>query len=112
VRLLERHLGELLMSERLLTKVQNVSRAQHERKILNDIKTPPFVLSAVEGLRQSFLVTCYRFTAALLIIAASLMFSERVTVTLKLYAGERNWLRANCCPSARLAWMQSSGTWT
>jgi hypothetical protein len=25
--------------------------AQHERKILNDIKTPPFVLSTVEGLR-------------------------------------------------------------
>jgi hypothetical protein len=25
---------------------------QHERKILNDIKTRPFVLSAVEGLRQ------------------------------------------------------------
>src|SRR5215470_8942477 len=27
---------------------------QHERKILNDIEAPPFVLSLVEGLRQTF----------------------------------------------------------
>jgi hypothetical protein len=27
---------------------------QHERKILNDITIPPFVLSTVEGLRQCF----------------------------------------------------------
>ena len=27
---------------------------QHERKIPNDIRTPPFVLSTVEGLRRSF----------------------------------------------------------
>jgi hypothetical protein len=36
---------------------------QHERKIPNDIKTPPFVLSTVEGLRRSFsaalLVLCW-----------------------------------------------------
>jgi hypothetical protein len=31
---------------------------QHERKLLNDIKTPPFVLSAVEGLRLSSLAAC------------------------------------------------------
>jgi hypothetical protein len=31
---------------------------QHERKILNDIRTPPFVLSTVEGLRQSFSAAC------------------------------------------------------
>ncbi|HEX9453238.1 MAG TPA: hypothetical protein VGA27_02735, partial [Candidatus Binatia bacterium] len=31
---------------------------QHERKILNEIKIPPFVLSAVEGLRQGFSATC------------------------------------------------------
>jgi hypothetical protein len=28
--------------------------SQHERRILNDIKTLPFVLSSVEGLPQSF----------------------------------------------------------
>ena len=27
---------------------------QHERKVLNEIKAPPFVLSIVEGLRQNF----------------------------------------------------------
>jgi len=40
---------------------------QHERKILNDIKIPPFVtsinsvqaLSPVEGLRQSFSAACF-----------------------------------------------------
>jgi len=31
---------------------------QHERKILKDSKTPPFVLSTVEGLRESFSATC------------------------------------------------------
>jgi hypothetical protein len=31
---------------------------QHERKILRDFKTPPFVLSTVEGLRESFSATC------------------------------------------------------
>jgi hypothetical protein len=31
---------------------------QHERKILNAIKTSPFVLSPVEGLRQSFSARC------------------------------------------------------
>jgi hypothetical protein len=31
---------------------------QHERKIMNDIKSPPFVLSYVEGLRMSFLAIC------------------------------------------------------
>ena len=31
---------------------------QHERKLLNDIKTPPLVLSAVEGLRLSSLAAC------------------------------------------------------
>jgi len=33
---------------------------QHERKILNDIKTPPFVLSTVEGLRRSFSAAYWR----------------------------------------------------
>jgi len=32
----------------------HASTGSAERKILNDIKTPPFVLSTVEGLRQSF----------------------------------------------------------
>jgi hypothetical protein len=27
---------------------------QHERKNINDIKSPPFVLSSVEGLRKRF----------------------------------------------------------
>jgi len=27
---------------------------QHERKIINDIKSPPFVLSLVEGLPNGF----------------------------------------------------------
>jgi hypothetical protein len=31
-----------------------VPEPHHERKILNDIKIPPFVLSAVEGLREGF----------------------------------------------------------
>jgi len=31
-----------------------VREPHHERKILNDIKIPPFVLSAVEGLREGF----------------------------------------------------------
>jgi len=43
------------------------------------------------------------FTAVLLRWAASLMFSDRVTLTLKLYAGERSWLRLDCWSSARLA---------
>ena len=30
---------------------------QYERKVLNDIKAPPLVLSIVEGLRQSFSAT-------------------------------------------------------
>ncbi len=32
---------------------------QHERKITNVIKAPPFVLSLVEGLRQGFSATDY-----------------------------------------------------
>ena len=31
---------------------------QHERKGINTIKAPPFVLSLVEGLRKSFLEAC------------------------------------------------------
>ncbi len=31
---------------------------QHERKIPNDIKTPPFVLSTAEGLRWGFSAAC------------------------------------------------------
>jgi hypothetical protein len=34
---------------------------QHERKTRNDIKSPPFVLSTVEGLREGFSATCHRF---------------------------------------------------
>src|SRR5919106_5983866 len=36
---------------------------QHERKIINDIKSTPFVLSHVEGLREGFSATCYCRTA-------------------------------------------------
>jgi hypothetical protein len=35
---------------------------QHERKIFNDIKIRPFVLSTVEGLRQSFSTACLQRT--------------------------------------------------
>ena len=31
---------------------------QHERKIINVMKSPPFVLSPVEGLQEGFSVTC------------------------------------------------------
>jgi hypothetical protein len=45
---------------------------QHERKIVNDIKTPPFVLSPVEGLRESFSTACLPLTLVIL----SRRFSE------------------------------------
>jgi hypothetical protein len=35
--------------------------SQHERESLNDIKSPPFLLSTVEGLRQSFSAACKYF---------------------------------------------------
>jgi hypothetical protein len=35
-----------------------VREPHHERKILNDIKIPPFVLSAVEGLREGLSTAC------------------------------------------------------
>jgi hypothetical protein len=31
---------------------------QHEREITNEINSPPFVLSRVEGLREGFSSTC------------------------------------------------------
>jgi hypothetical protein len=31
---------------------------QHERNNIKDIKSPPFVLSGVEGLREHFSATC------------------------------------------------------
>jgi hypothetical protein len=31
---------------------------QHGRKIINDINSPPFVLSTVEGLPERFSATC------------------------------------------------------
>ena len=37
-----------------MLRVPHASTSSAERKILNDIKTPPFVLSTVEGLRQRF----------------------------------------------------------
>src|SRR6266508_3425082 len=46
-------------------------QAQHERKILNDIKSPPFVLSTVEGLRQSFSGACRRSRAGSFIVAST-----------------------------------------
>ena len=33
-------------------------KSQHERKIINDFKTSPFVLSNIEGLREGFSATC------------------------------------------------------
>jgi hypothetical protein len=34
---------------------------QHERKIINDFKSPPFVLSHVEGLGEGFLAIWQNF---------------------------------------------------
>jgi hypothetical protein len=44
---------------------------QHERKILNEIKTPPFVLSIVEGLRQSFSAACKGLSRAKHVLSPS-----------------------------------------
>jgi hypothetical protein len=34
----------------------------YERKLVNDIKASPFVLSYVEGLREAFSAICYAWT--------------------------------------------------
>src|SRR3990172_1021583 len=68
---------------------------QHERKILNDIKTPPFVLSTVEGLRQSFSTTYSTFivifmlkstTGAECVSAPEEMKSTPVSATCRIFS--------------------------
>jgi hypothetical protein len=39
---------------------------RHERKLVNDIKASPFVLSYVEGLREGFSVIYYAWTMVFL----------------------------------------------
>jgi len=39
-------------------KLGMLREPQHERNIFNDIKSAPFVLSAVEGLLKSFHTVC------------------------------------------------------
>ena len=44
-----------VQASRLLKKMLGMLRdPQHERKIINDFKSSPFILSYVEGLREDF----------------------------------------------------------